>query len=229
MKIGILQTGHAPDDVQEVRGDYADMFIRQFAPFGFTFEVFDVVDMAFPDSVEAAQGWIVTGSRHGAYDPLPFIPPLEAFIRTAHARGVPMVGVCFGHQIMAQALGGRVEKFAGGWCVGRQHYELAGQPEGIDLFAWHQDQVVAPPDEAEVIAASDFCRYAGLAYGPRAMSVQPHPEFDAEVLRRLADGRGVGVVPDALLAAARPGFDAPVDPAPVVERMARILQMGPAG
>jgi len=102
MKIGILQTGHAPDEVQDQLGDYDAMFGRLLADEGFVFETFNVVDMAFPQSVTACDGWLVTGSKHGAYEDHAFIPPLEVFIRAARDNDVPMVGICFGHQIIAQ-------------------------------------------------------------------------------------------------------------------------------
>jgi len=123
MKIGILQTGHAPDELRPVLGDYADLFTALLAGQGFDFAVWNVVDGELPDDPRAADGWLITGSKHGAYEDHPWIPPLEALIRDAYAAGVPLVGICFGHQIIAQALGGRVIKFPGGWMVGRQVYD----------------------------------------------------------------------------------------------------------
>ena len=127
MKIGILQTGHAPDALIDDTGDYDEMFRDLLGGHGFTFATFAVVDGQFPDSAKDADGWLITGSRHGAYDDLPWIPPLEDLIRDIHARGLPLIGVCFGHQIIAQALGGKVEKFKGGWAIGRTTYDQGGQ------------------------------------------------------------------------------------------------------
>ena len=81
----------------------------------------------FPTSVSSCDGWIVTGSAFGAYEDHAFIPPLEDFIRANYKADVPMAGICFGHQIMAQALGGKVEKFSGGWGVGYTNYEMPDQ------------------------------------------------------------------------------------------------------
>ncbi|MCU0912408.1 MAG: type 1 glutamine amidotransferase [Rhodobacteraceae bacterium] len=215
MQIGILQTGHAPDALIGRTGDYGDMFQRLLAGQGLTFRVWSVVDMEFPASVHDAEGWLLTGSRHGAYEDHPFIPPLEAFIRQAHAEGVPMVGVCFGHQIIAQALGGKVEKYHGGWSVGPTRYRLNG--EEVRLNAWHQDQVVKVPEGAEVVGTSPFCENAALVYGDRAFTVQAHPEFDNAFLTDLIAARGRGLVPDRLLAEAEAELAAPVD-SPVLAR-----------
>jgi len=188
MKIGILVTGHVPGDLEQKHGAYADMFARLLGGHGFTFEAFHVVDGEFPSDIHACDGWLITGSRHGAYDPLPWIAPLEEFIRKAYEAGVPLAGICFGHQIMAQALGGKVEKYRGGWGVGRSTYRTA-DGETVELHAMHQDQVTVKPPEAEIIASSEFCENAGFAYKGNAISFQPHPEFSAEFMRDLIDMR----------------------------------------
>ncbi len=200
MLIGILETGLAPEALRERSGSYPDMFARLLGPYDFEFRTWSVVQMRFPDSVFDAEGWLITGSRHGAYEDLPFIRPLEALIRRAVEEAIPVVGICFGHQIVARALGGRVEKFDGGWAVGPQAYDFGG--ETLTLNAWHQDQVIEPPAEAEIIATHPFCPYAGLRYGDRALTVQAHPEFDDGFLEGLIEARGRGLVPDDRLEAA---------------------------
>lgn len=200
MKIGILQTGYVPPELAPVTGEYPAMFERLLAPYGFSFETYAVVDGVFPPGPEAADGWLVTGSRHGAYEDHPWIAPLEELIRAIVAADKPLIGVCFGHQIIAQALGGTVEKFDGGWSVGPQTYDFGGTPKTVQ--AWHQDQVTKLPEGAEVVAGNEFCRYAALVYPGKAYTVQPHPEFDDTFIKGLLDTRGPGVVPDALLAQA---------------------------
>ncbi|NND22175.1 MAG: type 1 glutamine amidotransferase [Silicimonas sp.] len=200
MQIGLLQCGHFPEVAGFPTRTYSDLYSEMLAGQGLTFRTWSVVDMEFPDTVSDAEGWLISGSRHGAYDDLPFIPPLEDFIREAYSARVPMVGICFGHQIIAQALGGKVEKWEGGWRIGRTQYDFDG--EVLNLNAWHQDQVVTPPPEAEVTATSDFCRYAGFRYKGPAMSVQPHPEFDRDAVDLLLTARAPGLVPDEMIAEA---------------------------
>ena len=200
MKIGILQTGQAPEPLRAAPGDYPMLFEHLLAGQGFDFASWHVEEMVFPDSVHDADGWLITGSRHGVYEDHPFIAPLEQFIRDALQAGLPVVGICFGHQIMAQALGGKVEKYAGGWAVGAQDYDFGGAR--LSLNAWHQDQVTRPPEGAHVLARNDFCAYAALGYGKTGFSVQPHPEFDDSFIAGLIEARGRALVPVPVIAQA---------------------------
>jgi len=196
MLIGILLCGHAQDNVKDMAGDYDTMFQAFLADQGFTFKTWNVVDMEFPTKLSDADGWLVTGSRHGAYEDHPFIAPLTKLIQAIYAEGSPMVGVCFGHQIIAQALGGHVEKFEGGWVLGHQEYDVPGQGQ-ISLQAWHQDQVITKPADAEVLATNAGCRNAGLIYGKRVMTLQPHPEFRGPVINQMVTNyRGTVDYPD---------------------------------
>lgn len=200
MLIGILQTGQSPDMLRDAAGDYPDMFAQLLAGRGLTFRTYRVEEMDFPTDVHDCEGWLITGSRHGAYEDHPFIPKLEAFIRAVIGAHVPLVGICFGHQIIAQAMGGKVERYPGGWAVGPQDYDFGG--EKVTLNAWHRDQVTEVPKGAEVVACNDFCENAALVYGEDAFTVQAHPEFRDDFVRGLMQTRGKGVVPDDLMAAA---------------------------
>ena len=218
MKIGILLTGHTPDTLLDEFGDYDQMFGTMLDGHGFEFETFAVVDGEFPDDSDAADGWLITGSRHGAYDDLPWIPPLENLIRAIHGRSLPLIGICFGHQVIATALGGRVEKFAGGWALGRTDYDLNGTK--LSLNAWHQDQVTRRPQGARVLASNGFCENAILAYGDTIWTVQPHPEFGAGFIRGLIRTRGTGVIPDDQLRLADETLDGPVANDQMADHMA---------
>lgn len=217
MKIGILITGHPPENMLE-NGAYDQYFARLLDGAGFEIEAWAVVDGHFPPNVEAADGWLITGSKHGAYENHDWIAPLEDFIRAAYAAKRPMIGVCFGHQIIAQAMGGKVEKFEGGWSVGRTEYEMDGRRVAIN--AWHQDQVTRKPEMAEVFARTAFCENAGLRYDDRIWSIQPHPEYDSDFIGGLIATRGKGVVPDELLEQATAQLDAPTDRMEVADIMA---------
>lgn len=218
MLIGILQTGQSPDVLREAAGDYPDMFQTLLKDHGLSFRTYHVEAMEFPADVHACEGWLITGSRHGAYENHPFIPRLEAFIRDAIAAKVPLVGVCFGHQIIAQAMGGKVERFAGGWAVGPQVYDFGG--EKITLNAWHRDQVTQLPPGAKVVACNDFCENAALVYGTSAFTVQAHPEFRDAFVEGLMTTRGPGLVPDEVMAEAREKLGRPNDAATLADRIA---------
>ncbi|WP_432447993.1 type 1 glutamine amidotransferase [Aliiroseovarius marinus] len=225
MRIGILQAGHSPDELRDSVGDYGEMFTRLLDGHGFEFEIYSVVDNQFPSGVSDADGWLITGSKHGAYEEHGWIPLLEDLIRDIKATGQPLVGVCFGHQIIAQALGGKVEKFAGGWSVGRTEYDF-GDGETMKLNAWHQDQVTQLPEGAEVIASTDFCANAALVYGDQILTIQPHPEFTSELVSGLIEHRGRGNVPEALLNNAQAQLNDTTDNARFAARMAEVLKRG---
>ena len=224
MKLAILETGHPPGDLQERFGSYPAMFAKILGP-EFEIESLDVPAGELPEGPGEHGAYLITGSPAGVYDPLPWIAPLCRFIREAdRAR---MVGICFGHQVMAEALGGQVEKSDKGWGAGLHRYAIVRSEPWIDtagivaIPASHQDQVVVQPPNTEVIAASDFTPFAGLAWTDRpAISFQFHPEFSPDYAKALIEKR-YDIVPDPDAAIA--SLDAPNDNARVAGWIRRFL------
>jgi len=224
MKLAILETGRPPGDLDRQFGDYPAMFADLLGD-GFEVETFDVQAGQLP--TDGHDAVLITGSPAGVYDPLPWIEPLMEFIRRATGR--KMVGVCFGHQIMAEALGGRVEKWDKGWGAGLHRYAITRREPWMDgdaaaqvaIPASHQDQVILQPPNTQVVAASDFTPYAGLAWTDRpAISFQFHPEFSPAFARALIEKR-YDVVPDP--DAAMASLDKPNDNARVGGWIRRFL------
>lgn len=224
MKLAILETGKPPGDLAGRFGDYPSMFARMLGE-GFEIDRFDVEAGALPVDPAAYDAYLVTGSPAGVYDPLPWIAELSDFIR--RAKGRKLVGICFGHQIMAEALGGHVEKSEKGWGAGLHTYPIVAREPWMDdvaavsIPASHQDQVVLQPPAARVTASSVFTPYAGLAWTDRpAISFQFHPEFDPPYAKALIEARHDRVPdPDAAIAS----LDAPNDNARVGSWIRRFL------
>ena len=179
-----------------------------------------------PATLEAV---LLTGSSAGVYDDFDWIAPLERFVRAAYDANIPMAGICFGHQLIAQALGGIVAKSDKGWGIGRHVYDVMPgngviDSEKIAIAASHQDQVIEPPAGATTIFQSEFTPYAGLLYANgAAMSVQPHPEFTAAFADVCCEKAGQDSAPDALVATAKASLEQPLDNADLGRAIARFL------
>lgn len=212
MKITILETGRPPGVLAEQFGDYPAMFAKMLGE-EFAVETFDVQSGELPDEPDANAAYLITGSPAGVYEDLPWIRPLEEFIRAA--KNSRVVGVCFGHQVMAEALGGQVEKSARGWGAGLHRYQVVRREPWMDhegtvaVPASHQDQIVVQPPNTNVVAKSDFTPFAALAWVDRAaISFQFHPEFTPRFAKALIEKR-FDIVPDPETAIA--SLDAPND------------------
>lgn len=192
MKLAILETGAPPSTLQPAFGTYPQMFDQLL---GTRSDSFDVQKLEFPERPDAYDAYLVTGSSAGVYDDLPWIEPAKAFLRQAKGRA-KLVGVCFGHQLMAETFGGKVIQSPKGWGIGLHRYEVVKREPWMDAAdpvfapASHQDQVVERPPQTQVLLASDFTPYAALAWTDQpAISFQFHPEFDPAYAGALIEGR----------------------------------------
>ena len=222
MKITILETGEAPAAIRDRFEDYPAMFRALLSAVDPTlsFETVSVVKGDRLPDVTETEAVVITGSAAGVYESHPWLEPLSDFIRVAADARVPQVGICFGHQILAQALGGEVVKSEKGWGLGRHTYEMLtcpawaddDCPASISVAVSHQDQVVALPPGGKVIAKSEFTPFAGVEYTEqRAMSFQCHPEFSAEFSAALYESRRGRPLSDQQVETATQSLSQPLD------------------
>lgn len=232
VRLGVLQAGRVPEEMADNHADYNQLFVNLLGADEFDFRHWAVLDGEFPESTADADAWLITGSRFGAYEDHDWIPPLESFIRDVFKADQPMVGICFGHQIIAQAMGGKVEKFADGWSVGRVEYTLDESVFGTDslkdtnqtaLLAFHQDQVVQAPDSAVTVGSTDFCKHAALLYGNKALTIQPHPEFYSDFIAGLLVARRA-ILPEDIIDDAEQKLALPIVREPIANTMRNFLK-----
>lgn len=192
MTLAILRTGDPPGDLLERFGRYDAMFDRLLGVEAIGYDVREGEYAADPRDHEA---YLITGSPAAVYEPLPWIASLIDFLRRAKGRA-KLVGICFGHQAMAEAFGGRVEKSVRGWGAGLQEYDIVARAPWMDEVASvtvpvsHQDQIVIQPPQTHILARSDFSPFGLLAYEDQpAISMQFHPEFEPDYTRALIAAR----------------------------------------
>ena len=198
MKIGIIETGRPVGDLLDKHGDYPTMFgnLLRGADPDLEFRTYAVLDGELPTDPAECDAWLMTGSAHGVYEDHDWIKPLEAFSRRAAEMGRKQVGICFGHQLYAQAFGGKVVKTDKGWGAGAHTYEIAerapwmvtGEDE-ISCIVSHQDQVVELPKGAKVYGGSAFCEAGIMTIGDSVMTMQCHPEMSKDFSSDLIDIR----------------------------------------
>ena len=204
MKIGILLVGRASEDLVDEYGTYAEMLIALINTEEqvFEFKTFNILDDEFPKDHLECDGWIVTGSPHGVYEDHSWIPTVSRLINNVYEANLPIFGVCFGHQLIAQALGGHVEKSEKGWGLGLHTYQVNNKPdymsnlsEEVTLNICHQDQVLRPPQGATVYAKSEFCENAGFYIKDKVLTMQAHPEFLVDFTKALLTARRDVTIP----------------------------------
>jgi len=232
MRIGLLQCDDVDPALRERHGNYPAMFEQLFRSIDPTleFQVWRCLDGELPADIEAVDAWLTTGSKFGVNDGEPWIEALCGWVGELWAAQKPLVGICFGHQLIARALGGEVAQHQRGWGVGvsfnqvTRHAEwMVPEQDGLDLVVSHQDQVVTLPPGAEVLAGSDFCPCYLMQVGECFLGVQGHPEFsraysaDLMALRR-------GKIPDNRLREGLVSLQAEVDDRQVVRWILAFLR-----
>jgi GMP synthase-like glutamine amidotransferase len=158
-------------------GTSPELIERWLSP-AFKEAVFKAICVATGEALpepRAFDGYILSGSEKGVYDHVDWIEPLKSFLRQLRKAEIPVFGICFGHQIMAEAYGGKAVKADKGFVVGVRQYTQLGR--SYTAHAMHRDQVVEVPNSATITATSSYCPVAALDYDFPARSVQFHPEF----------------------------------------------------
>jgi len=199
MRICVLQCGTPPHTVRARWSGYGHMFADLLSEAGQKWDIHHVESGAFPKDIFEYDRFVITGSRHSVADGLAWIRTLMDLIREIHRQERPLLGVCFGHQAIAQALGGQVRPSPRGWDIGTREISLTPEtrhftalrslPHPFRILESHQDVVVRLPLKARQLARSDFTEYEMMLVNPSVLSMQGHPEFDNEVVRAIIEDR----------------------------------------
>lgn len=198
LRICILETDILRPELVDRYQGYGRMFEQLFAqqPIAAQFSVYNVVEGNYPTDAERFDAYLVTGSKADSFGSDPWILSLKSYLLERYERGDKLLGICFGHQLLALLLGGKSERAAQGWGVGTHRYRLAEQPawmspavDELTLLVSHQDQVTALPENARVIASSEFCPIAAYSIEDQVLCFQGHPEFIHDYSKALLEIR----------------------------------------
>lgn len=203
MRTGLLICDHINPQYKEEFGDYPDMFKALFPEFDW--HLYDVCNGEFPKNINECDVYFTTGSRHSVYEELDWILRLRGFVRVLYKAQIRYVGMCFGHQMLGEALGGKVTKAEQGWCVGVQSFEVKEKAdwmmpyeENVNLMMMCQDQIEVLPQEAKVLASNDICPAGIIQVGEKMLGIQAHLEFpkayDEALMKDRIDRMGADVV-----------------------------------
>ena len=210
-RIGLLQCDHVDERFRPIAGDHIDMFGALLPTVDLV--PYAVCDGTLPASPDECDGWLATGSRRSVYDDEPWIHALAGFVGAIRDAGAPYAGICFGHQLLAHALGGRVARAAIGWGAGAHDMEVRDrEPHTVTLLYMHQDQVADVPDGGTVLGSTDHCSVAMLRVGSSMLGIQAHPEYPAAYIEALLDARAARIGEEKV-AAARASLARPLDAA----------------
>lgn len=210
MKAAILQCDNVLAKFQSQFGHYPAMIEQMFDEIDLplSFDTYDCRQGQFPDDINAYDFYLTTGSKASVYDDLPWIQQLVEFVQLLYKQQEKLIGICFGHQIIALARGGKVEKSDNGWGIGIARNQIISRPEWmsdgpaeINILVSHQDQITELPDDTILIAENDFCPFFIVQWGNHFLSIQGHPEWNTDYSRTLINDRKAIIPPDRIKAA----------------------------
>ena len=232
-RLGLLQCDVVPDDLRHRFADYPDMFATAFGKAGVSVEwhVYDVLNGETPKNLSEVDGFVTTGARAGVYDELGWYQDLVDAIRAIDAAKIPLVGICFGHQAIADALGGQVEVSGNGWGIGVRQYQTRANPnwmspecERFSVPVCHQDQVTVLPEGSELLASSDHCENFIVQFTPTSLGFQGHPEFTADYVDTLINLRQE-ILPQQIVTSAKSSLGTPHDNDMIIRWLAKFLRI----
>lgn len=198
MIVAILQYDHTLEKYRDRFGDYPEMIQRMFKGTAqpLFFDTYDCKCGQFPPDINKYDFYITTGSKASAFEELEWVKESIQFIQLLYKYKKKLIGICFGHQLMAMALEGKVERSEKGWGVGIARNRVIANPQWmskktskIDILVSHQDQITELPSETLLIAESDFCPFFAVQWGEHFLSIQGHPEWNREYSRTLMNDR----------------------------------------
>jgi GMP synthase-like glutamine amidotransferase len=183
MRVGLLECDDVVGRFPGIDGGYREMFAALLPEAEFRY--YQAHGGALPASPTECDAWLCTGSKYSVYDPDPWIANLAAFIRGVSGKR-PFVGICFGHQMLAHAMGGEVAKAGQGWGVGvlpvemlRQEPWMEPRRSQIRIQHMHQDQVQKLPPDSVLLGRSPHCEVGMFRVGRSMLGIEGHPEFTA--------------------------------------------------
>lgn len=230
-RLGLLVCDSLWEPLRSAHDDYPQMCQNMLGAVDarFSLSVWAAHEGELPPDPACCDAWLISGSRAGVYESRAWIAPLMNFVRRAFDLSIPQAGICFGHQLLAQALGGETRKAVSGWGVGNLEVRISPEAgygtwlgERLRLFMVHQDQVLALPPRAEVVGSAAHCAHALFRIDQRVLGIQPHPEFTRELMQDLLQENALHL-PEPLLSQARASCASPVDSPRVAGLMADFL------
>ena len=194
MHICILHIGFDNDSLNKRHKTSPERFINLLKPSlpEAKWTTIHCLEDDLPNDADGFDVYLITGGRYSVFEDFDWQHKLFDFIRQIYSNNIPLLGICYGHQAIAYALGGHVERFDNGWGAGVTSVNVIDQPawlkptaEKIYLLAMHQDQVTTIPTEATRFLDSHFCHNSGFYIDDRVLAIQQHPEFSSELCRDL--------------------------------------------